>query len=125
MSYPENYKYTKEHEWVLVEGTTAKIGITDYAQAELGELVFVELPELGSEISKGDSVCVVESTKAASDVYAPISGKIIKVNEALNDSPALINQEPHTNGWIVEIENVQEKEIGELMSRDEYEKLIA
>ncbi len=124
MNYPANYKYTKDHEWVLLENGIAKIGITDFAQSELGEVVYVELPAIGKELQAGNPACVVESTKAASDVYAPINGKVASVNLELNDQPNLLNSDPHNAAWIFCLENISEVEIGNLMSAEEYSKLV-
>lgn len=118
--YPNNLKYSKEHEWVDLE--SKKIGITHYAQESLGDVVFVELPEVGAEFEVGDSLGVVESVKAVSDVYSPVSGKVIAVNEALLDNPELINQDPYGEGWIVEMEITGGEE--DLLSAEEYERLI-
>lgn len=117
-NYPSNYLYSKDHEWLEEKGQIVRLGITDFAQSELGELVFVDLPAVGTEFNAGDSVCVVESTKAASDVYTPVSGKIVAVNENLEAEPALINQEPHTNGWLVELE--LKGELADLMQQEQY-----
>lgn len=124
MGNPEDCKYTKEHEWVKVESGVAQTGITEFAQSELGELVYIELPEVGQTVSQGESYCVVESTKAASDVYAPISGKVAEVNPALSDNPALINSAPFTDGWIVKLEECNEDELGGLMSAEEYQSFL-
>src|SRR4051812_26946406 len=102
--FPADYKYSKDHEWAKVEGKTVTVGITDHAQSALGDVVFVELPAVGREVKKGDTFGVVESIKAVSDLYAPISGKVSAVNTTLPDDPALINREPHTGAWIVKIE---------------------
>ncbi|NLW24530.1 MAG: glycine cleavage system protein GcvH [Clostridia bacterium] len=118
--YPNNLKYSKEHEWVDLE--SKKIGITHYAQESLGDVVFVELPEVGAEFEVGDSLGVVESVKAVSDVYSPVSGKVTAVNEALLDNPELINQDPYGEGWIVEMEITGGEE--DLLSAEEYERLI-
>ncbi len=123
MNYPTNYKYTKDHEWVLLENGVARIGITYFAQSELGEVVYVELPAIGKELHAGSPACVVESTKAASDVYAPISGKVVSVNQELNDQPNLLNSDPHSAAWIFELENISEVEVAKLMSAEEYAKL--
>lgn len=102
--YPENLKYTKDHEWVLVEGNNkARVGITFFAQKELGDVVFVDLPEVGAAASAGNDFAVVESVKAVSDIYAPVSGQIVEVNQALADSPELINSDPYGEGWIAVI----------------------
>ncbi len=124
MSFPEELKYTKEHEWVKVDGDTATMGITDFAQSELGELVFVELPEAGKTLNQGETICVVESTKAASDVYSPISGTVSSCNETLNDKPELINESPYENGWMVKVTNFKSEDLNSLMSAEEYGKFI-
>ena len=100
----EGLKYTQSHEWIKITNSTATIGITDHAQTELTDIVYVELPEIGKEISKGDELCVVESVKSVSEIYAPLSGKITKVNQQLEDSPETINTSPYDDGWLVEIE---------------------
>lgn len=120
---PEDLKYTKTHEWVKVEGNKAKIGITYHAQEQLNDIVYVELPEVGTEVSKGDSLAVVESVKAASDVYAPVSGKVVAVNSALEDSPELLNEDPYGN-WMVEIELSNPAELDELLGPEEYKKVV-
>ncbi len=121
---PKELKYSSEHEWIKVENGTGTVGITFYAQEQLGDVVFVELPEVGKEVSKMEAVAVVESVKAASDVYTPVSGKIVEVNEELNDFPNLINEDPYGKGWIFKIELRDPKELDELLSAEEYEKLI-
>lgn len=120
MLLPGDLKYTREHEWIKVEGGSCLMGITEFAQDELGELVFVELPKVGAMVTKGSSFCVVESTKAASDVYAPVSGKVVEVNSALNDSPSLVNSEPYAGGWLVKLELSDAQELSGLLSADEY-----
>lgn len=117
-------KFTKEHEWVVLEGGGAKVGISHFAQAELGDLVFVDLPAIGKSIKKSETLCVVESTKAASDVYAPVSGTVKEVNEVLKSQPELINQDPYANGWIVKLEGVNAADLEGLMSEAEYKKHI-
>jgi glycine cleavage system H protein len=121
---PANLKYTSDHEWILVEGNTATVGVTEYAQSELGEIVFVDLPAVGKEISKGGSFCVLESTKAASDVYAPISGKISAVNSGLSDEPTKVNSDPYTNGWLAKFENFSDADLEGLMDAEGYKKHI-
>ncbi|NLT95467.1 MAG: glycine cleavage system protein GcvH [Clostridia bacterium] len=118
--YPKNLKYTKEHEWVDLE--TKKVGITYFAQESLGDVVFVELPEIGTELEVGDTIGVVESVKAVSDIYAPVSGKVVAVNEELLDSPELINQDPYGKGWIIEMEITGGED--ELLDAAEYQKLV-
>ena len=126
MSYPNNYKYTKDHEWLNDTGSNSTfiVGITDFAQSELGEIVFVELPQVGKTLKQGDTMCVVESTKAASDVYAPISGKVVEVNAALSSNPTLINSNAHDQGWIAKIEATNSSELTTLMSAGDYEKTV-
>jgi len=121
---PRELKYSKEHEWIRVENGKGTVGITQYAQEQLGDVVFVELPEVGREVEKMEAVAVVESVKAASDIYTPVSGKIVEVNEDLNSSPNLINEDPYGRGWIFKIELKNPKELEELLSAEEYEKLI-
>jgi glycine cleavage system H protein len=124
MSVPKEYRYTKDHEWVLITGTTAKVGITEFAQSELGELVFVDLPPSGKKVAPGGVLCVVESTKAASDVYAPIAGTVSEVNADLSSNPTLINQAPYTSGWIAVIEGVDPNSLSGLMSAEDYQALL-
>jgi glycine cleavage system H protein len=124
MEFPSEYKYTKDHEWVRVEGDTAVVGITEFAQAELGDLVFVDLPAIGKSVATHGTLCVVESTKAASDVYSPVAGTVAARNDALSNDPGLINKTPYTDGWIVKLSGVSSSEIAGLMSADEYKKLI-
>ncbi len=121
MNVPGDLQYTKSHEWVRREEGTATIGITDHAQDELGDVVFVELPEKGTSFSAGDSFGTVESVKAVSDLYAPVGGEVVEVNETLNDSPELINEEPYGGGWMIRL---RISEDGELLSAEEYEKLV-
>jgi len=119
----DGLKYTKTHEWVKLAGTKAKIGITDHAQHELTDIVFVELPTVGKEIKKGDELCVVESVKSVSEVYAPVSGKIVAVNSKLDDSPETINSSPYDDGWLVEIEIKDKAEVNTLLDAAEYKKV--
>ena len=116
--------YSNDHEWVKVDGDMAFVGISDYAQHNLGDIVYVELPEVDDEIEKSDSFSAVESVKAASDIYLPISGKIVAVNEALLDDPALLNADPYEN-WIVKIEMKDKAQLEELMNGEAYEKFLA
>lgn len=120
----EKIMYTKEHEWVVVKGNIVRVGISDYAQNELGDVVFVDLPELGDVVEEGEGFAVVESVKAVSDVYAPVSGEIVAVNEELEDSPELINESPHDRGWIVEIRVDGVAQTGDLMNQQEYETFL-
>ena len=121
---PEDLKYTKEHEWVRVEGGAAYVGVTDYAQDALGDVVFLELPEVGEEFEQGETFGVVESVKAVSDLYAPVSGRITEINEPLVDAPELINEHPYDDGWMIRMEMSHEIELKELMSAAEYEEYI-
>ena len=121
---PEDLKYTDTHEWLKVEGDIAKVGITDHAQEELTDIVFVELPETNKEVKKGEELCVVESVKSVSEIYSPISGKVIKVNKGLEDSPETVNESPYDEGWLVEIQLSDKSEIDGLLSSDDYKKNI-
>ena len=125
MSYntPDNLKYTKDHEWTSIESSDlVTIGITDFAQQSLGDIVFVELPEVGSNIAKEDSFGVVESIKSVSDLFAPLSGKIIEVNNILQDTPELLNEDPYAN-WMIKIELSSQDELQDLLDKEAYEKL--
>ena len=124
MKTPTQLKYSRDHEWVKIEGNQARIGITDYAQSQLGDVVFVELPEISSTVVVGAGFSVVESVKAVSDIYAPVGGVIVSVNEALTDTPEIMNEDPYGEGWLVIIEIADQADLGELLSSDEYEKLI-
>ena len=117
---PSELKFLSTHEWVEVNGDVAKIGVSDHAQELLGDLVFVELPEVGSSVSAGDSVAVIESVKAASDTYAPVSGEIIEVNEELEDSPERINDDPYGDGWMYKIQMEDPDEVGDLLDAGAY-----
>lgn len=121
---PEKLKYTKDHEWVLVENGIATVGVTEFAQSELGEIVFAEVPTVGKSVSAGASFCVLESTKAASDVYAPISGTVKESNESLKDEPSNVNTDPYGKGWLCKLEKIDESELSKLMSAEEYRKHI-
>ena len=120
----DDLKYTDSHEWIKITGDTVIVGITDHAQSELTDIVFVELPEIGKEIKKGDELCVVESVKSVSEIYAPISGKIANINKNLEDVPETINESPYDEGWLVEIEISDKSEIDELLDAKSYKKLI-
>jgi glycine cleavage system H protein len=121
MAVPEDLKYTKSHEWVRVEDDVATVGITEHAQDELGDVVFVELPEQGATLDAGDSFGAVESVKAVSDLYAPVGGEVVEVNGALEDSPEKINEDPYGEGWILRLRFSEE---GDLLSASDYEKLL-
>ncbi|QLK85570.1 glycine cleavage system protein GcvH [Staphylococcus sp. 17KM0847] len=124
MAVPNELKYSKEHEWVKVEGNTAVIGITDFAQNELGDIVFVELPEVDDEVSEGDTFGSVESVKTVSELYSPVSGKVIEVNENLEDEPEAVNESPYENAWMVKVELSDESELDALMDAASYEAMI-
>jgi glycine cleavage system H protein len=125
MEFPEDLKFSKEHEWVLVEGGVATVGITDYAQDQLGDIVFVELPAVGDKVSKEDAFGVVESVKAVSDIYAPLSGKVVEVNDDLPENPEMLNEDPYGDGWIIKIEMSDPEEVQDLMTAAEYEEYVA
>ncbi len=124
MAYPTDYKYTKEHEWLKVEGNTGTIGITDHAQDSLGDIVFVELPKVGSEITAGKTFGTVESVKAVSDLFAPVSGTVTAVNEALNTSPEQVNKDAHS-AWMIKVALKDANEASQLLSAADYEKFVA
>jgi len=122
--YPENFRYTKEHEWVLVEGDIGTVGITDHAQEELGDIVYVDLPKPGAHIEQGKSLGSVESVKAVSDVYSPVSGEVAEINQLLADSPEKLNQDPHGAAWLVKIRLSAPAEAANLMSASDYQSYI-
>jgi glycine cleavage system H protein len=124
MAYPADYKYTKEHEWLKVEGKTGVIGITDHAQESLGDIVFVELPKVGTELTAGKTFGTVESVKAVSDLFAPVSGTVMAVNEALNTSPEQVNKDAH-GAWMVKVTIKDPSEANRLLSAPDYEKFVA
>ncbi|RKH38599.1 glycine cleavage system protein GcvH [Corallococcus sicarius] len=123
-SIPQNLKYTKEHEWARVEGKTVVVGVTAHAQEALGDVVYVELPKLGATITEGKQFGVIESTKAVSDLYAPLSGKVVKVNDALTGNPSIINTDPYGAGWIVEVEPSDTEQVGKLLDAAAYAELL-
>jgi len=124
MKIPADLRYTKDHEWVRIEGDSATVGITEFAQEELGEIVFVELPEVGQELQKGETLCVVESTKAASDVYAPVSGKVTEINTTLTEGPDAVNSSPYGDGWMVKLELADPDDAASLLDSDQYEQIV-
>jgi glycine cleavage system H protein len=124
MSYPETYKYTKEHEWVHADGGQATVGITDHAQHELGDIVFVDLPQVGSEVSKGQTFGSVESVKAVSDIYSPVSGEVTAINELLSKNPEKLNEDPHGDAWLIKVKLRDAGEINELLSAPDYQTYI-
>ena len=121
---PEDLKYSEEHEWLALEGDIAVIGITHFAQDSLGDVVFIELPEVGSDVSQFEKMGEIESVKAVSDLYCPIGGKVIEVNDSLTDSPELVNDSPYGDGWMLKVELADSSEIERLMSASEYETLV-
>lgn len=122
---PAELKYTKDHEWVKQDGDVVTVGITDYAQGSLGDLVYVELPQVGRKVSKGEACVIVESCKAASDVYAPISGEVVEVNSAVTSTPETINQNPYEAGWLIKIKPSNQSELSELIDSNSYSQIAA
>ncbi len=125
MSNPSDRKYAESHEWIKIDGDTAIVGITDHAQDALGDITFIELPEVDAEYGKGDDCAVVESVKAASDIYAPVSGTITEVNEKLEDEPELVNSSAFEDGWIFKLSNIDTAQLDSLMDAEQYEKFLA
>lgn len=125
MSYPENFRYTKEHEWILVEGDIGTVGITDHAQKELGDIVYVDLPKPGAAVEAGKALGSVESVKAVSDIYSPVSGEVVAVNELLATAPEKLNEDPHGAAWLVKIRLSNPSEVEGLMGASDYEAYIA
>lgn len=123
--YPSNYRYTKQHEWIDVKGDTGTVGITDYAQHELGDVVFVELPKVGAKLAAGKALGTVESVKAVSEIYSPVSGEVTEVNGGLGDSPEKINTDPHGTAWLVKLKLSNAGELSGLMDAAGYESFIA
>ncbi len=124
MTYPSDYRFTKDHEWIVLRDGVAVVGISEFAQSELGELVFVDLPKIEKNLSTGDILCVVESTKAASDVYCPVAGVVVEVNSKLVDEPGLVNKDPHGTGWLVKLSGVTSDHLASLMTAEEYSKFV-
>ena len=124
MNFPDDLKYTKEHEWCRLSGNRAVIGITDHAQDQLGDIVYVELPDVGDTVKKGESFGVVESTKAVSELFAPITGKVVEVNDPLSDTPETINEDPYEEGWMIQVELSDQKELVELLDAAGYQKFL-
>ena len=123
--YPDSLKYTKEHEWTRIAGNRATVGITEFAKDQLGDVVYLELPEVGAEIKRGQPFGVVESTKAVSELFAPLTGKVTKVNQELVDAPEGVNESPHEKGWMIEIEISQPDEVPQLLSAVQYKEILA
>lgn len=124
MSTPKELRYSEEHEWVKTEGEKVRIGITDFAQSELGDIVFVELPEVGDELSANEPFGSVESVKTVSELYAPVSGKVVEVNEDLNDNPEFVNESPYEKAWMVVVELSDSNELDKLMTSEQYEVMV-
>lgn len=124
MEIPQELRYSREHEWVAIDDNIATVGITDYAQEQLGDIVYVELPEVGTAVTKDDKFGVVESVKAVSDVYSPITGTVVAVNTGLPNSPETVNEEPYGDGWMIRVEMSDAEELNDLMIAAEYEKFI-
>ena len=125
MNIPDNLKYTENHEWALIEGDNATIGITEYAQNELGDVVFIELPAVGTHVSKGDAIGTIEAVKTVADVYTPVSGEVVEINEALKDASELVNKDPYGAGWIAKVKISDVSEINNLLTPEDYKKLIS
>ncbi|MFZ2062755.1 MAG: glycine cleavage system protein GcvH [Candidatus Binatus sp.] len=125
MEIPQGLKYSKEHEWVATEDTVATVGITDHAQDQLGEIVYIELPAVGDKVSKDDPFGVVESVKAVSDIYAPVTGTVIEINEDLPESPETVNEDPYGDGWLIKVKITDMSDLEDLMDADEYTELLA
>lgn len=123
--YPKELRYTKEHEWVRAEGDIGVVGITDHAQKELGDIVYVDLPKIGAKIDRGKTLGSVESVKAVSDVYAPVSGEVVEINEMLSAAPEKLNEDPHGDAWLVKLRMSNVREISELMPAEDYEAYVA
>ena len=122
--YPSEYLYSREHEWVRVDDDVCVLGITEYAQAELGEVVFVELPETGQVFDSGDELGTIESVKAVAEVYTPVAGEVIEVNEAVTDDPELLNEDPHGEGWLIKIRFSSASDLKDLMNAEKYEEYV-
>src|SRR5581483_3537388 len=125
MEIPQGLKYSKEHEWVTTEDSVATIGITDHAQGQLGEIVYIELPAVGEKVSKDDPFGVIESVKAVSDIYAPVSGTVMEGNEDLPESPEVVNEDPYGDGWLINVRMNDLSDLDDLMDSDEYAEMIA
>ena len=124
MDVPENLKYTKDHEWAKIEGDVAVVGITDYAQGELGDVVFVELPEKGSKVTQGETFGTIEAVKAVSDLFAPVSGEVIELNPKLESAPETVNQDPYGEGWMIKVKMEKPDEVNALLDAQKYKELI-
>jgi len=125
MNFPSNLKYTKDHEWIKVEGGVGTVGITEYAQGELGDVVFVELPAVGTTLSQGKAFGTIEAVKAVSDLYAPLSGTVTEVNKKVQDTPEVVNKEPYGDGWMIKVKLTKADEAASLLDVEAYKKLVA
>ncbi len=124
MNIPNNLKYTKEHEWVLIEGNIGTIGVTDYAQGELGDVVYIDIDPSLSEVKKGESIGTIEAVKTVSDIYSPFSGKVVELNESLKDSPEFVNSDPYGTGWMIKVDVSDASELSDLLDAAAYQALI-
>ena len=124
MNIPENLKYTKEHEWIKVDGKVGTVGITDYAQGELGDIIYVDVTTVGNDVKQGDTFGTIEAVKTVSDMYAPVSGKITEFNSSVNDNPAIVNQDPYGAGWLAKMEISNMGDLDNLLPASEYKKLV-
>ncbi|HVP66890.1 MAG TPA: glycine cleavage system protein GcvH [Anaeromyxobacteraceae bacterium] len=124
MNFPEDLKYTRDHEWARVKGNRVTVGITDFAQDQLGDVVYVELPDVGDAVKKGEAFGVVESTKAVSDLFAPVSGKVVEVNDPLGDAPETINEDPYEEGWMIVVEVAGAGDLDDLLDAAAYQKFV-
>ena len=125
MNFPNNLKYTNDHEWIRVEGTTAWVGITDYAQGELGDVVFIEVPAAGAKITKGKSFGTIEAVKAVSDIYAPASGEILETNKEVQSTPDVVNKDPYGKGWMIKMRIDNPADLSDLLDVEAYKKIVA
>ena len=124
MNLPSDIKYTKEHEWTKIEGNIATVGVTDFAQSELGDIAWIEMPEIGAETKKGDPFGTIEAVKTVEDLFAPLTGKIVEINDGILDSPEWVNDDPYGKGWIAKIEFSDEAELADLLSAEQYSGLV-
>ena len=124
MQVPDDLRYTRDHEWLRIDGDEAQVGITEYAATELGDVVFVELPQVGTELEQGDEMGSIESVKAVSELFAPVSGEVVEVNDALAEKPELVNTDPYGDGWMIRVKLTTPEEVDELMDAEEYEEYI-
>jgi glycine cleavage system H protein len=124
MHFPENLKYTKEHEWILIEGDQATVGITEFAQSELGDIIYVELPQPGKEVKKDDVFGTVEAVKTVSDLFMPVSGKVLETNKQLDQTPELVNEDPYGQAWMIKIELSDPSQLNDLLTQEEYRNIV-